>query len=53
MSQSPKQRIEQWIFQLLGKDPDAAVVSYSPVTAIAAVTPLAACAAPWFLRSVE
>ena len=26
---------------------------YSPVTAIAAVTPLAACAAPWFLRSVE
>ena len=52
MSQRLKRRLKHWIFQLLGKDPDA-VVNRSPVTAIAAVTPLAACAAPWFLRSVE
>jgi len=52
VSQSLKQRLTQWIFQPLGKDPDA-IVKRSPVTAIAAVIPLAACAALWLSRSVE
>jgi hypothetical protein len=50
-----KQRLKRWIFRLLGKDPDSVVVTfcYAPVTAIAALTPLAACAVLWGTRSVR
>jgi hypothetical protein len=52
VSQSLKERLKQWIFKLQGKDPDA-VVNRNPITAIAAMTPLAARAALWFSRSVK